>query len=204
MNRPSQPTLTPATLAWVRSLAAQHGVTEHHIIDSCNKEYKGGAEEAKRRADMTQEVINDYRTSTRFAPPPLVAGSKPSPGEKVIITRVSDTASLRIWGDMYHDRGMFAFDFVDNWGRYIKTSPGTKIFADRPDSGCEILSLEERLAKNHPHASQVVDYDPEWETYLVVERTRMCVVQPGYPDFYITIPSWRPRGSTCAIISEYW
>ncbi|KAF8888655.1 hypothetical protein BD779DRAFT_1785789 [Infundibulicybe gibba] len=88
-----------------------------YLIDSCIKEHgTNGVAVAKMIADQFQQTINDWQISNlHFTPVPV---TKPSPGERTIIIKLSDDdddIKLRVWGDPFNDAHFFCFDFINGF-----------------------------------------------------------------------------------------
>jgi len=45
--------------------------------------------------------------------------------------------------------------------------------------------------------------DPNWETYLIPEGTRLRITHPGHPDYFLNIPNRQPNGQVLQVPS-YW
>ncbi|KAF8870665.1 hypothetical protein BD779DRAFT_1579213, partial [Infundibulicybe gibba] len=182
--------LAPDVRAWVQSLVS-HGISEQYLIDSCNKLYgTNGVAVAKIEAEKAQQLINQ--------------GHEPSPNEKVIVVKLSDDDSIRIWGNVFNDPYVFAFDFINSQGEHIRTPPDVKIYSDGLGPPGEVLSMEYLCQWPSPTASNTWPCDPDEETYLIAEGSKIRIVRPGHPDCHLTIPSRRPRDGRYVAMPEYW
>ncbi|KAF8867907.1 hypothetical protein BD779DRAFT_1208859 [Infundibulicybe gibba] len=129
---------------------------------------------------------------------------EPSPDEKVIVVKLSDDNSIRIWGNVFNDPHVFAFDFINIQGEHIRTPPDVKIYSDGPGPFGEVLSMEHLCQWPGPTSSNTWPCDPNEETYLIAEGSKIRIVRPGNPDCHLTIPSRRPRDGRYVAMPEYW
>ncbi|KAF8888559.1 hypothetical protein BD779DRAFT_449261 [Infundibulicybe gibba] len=197
--------LAPDVRAWVQSLVNQYGITEQYLTESCNKLYgANGVAVAKMEAEKAQQLINEgHVISSEFTP--ILVVPKPSPNERMIIVKLSDDDSIRIWEHVFTDPHVFFFDFINGQGEYIRTPPDVKIYSDGPGPFGEVLSMEQ-LSQRPGTATPRTwpGYDPNEETYLIAEGSKIRIVRPGHLDCHLTIPSRRPRDGRYVVMPEYW
>jgi len=125
----------------------------------------------------------------------------------VAIAPLDDNLAIRVWGGDIASVQVFSFDFINGQQQYILTPPGLKIYAESdifsPSSELtKVLSIEASLEQMKVESvefrtsaelarGEQAD-DPNWETYLIPEGTRLRITQPGKVDCFLNIPYRTP------------
>ena len=129
---------------------------------------------------------------------------------------LDDNFAIRIWDGHMSPHHFYCFDFVNRQGQYILTPHGLKIYAEATEfsPGGEVLSMEASVERAMAHSAEfrtTMDIardgrigDPNWETYLIPEGTRLRFIQPGKEDCFLSIPFRNPPGTTLILRPNLW
>lgn len=124
---------------------------------------------------------------------------------------LDDNLAIRVWGGDLAQSHAYCFDFINRQRQYIRTPSGLKIYAETNSfnpSG-EVLSIEASLERTMAQSMQFQTtmelarggqaVDPNWETYIIPEGTRLRITQLGKADSFLTIPIRTPNGRTLTL-----
>jgi hypothetical protein len=132
-------------------------------------------------------------------------------GEKVIFALLDDNLAIRVWDGDLAPCHAYSFDFVNHQRQYIPAPPGLKIYAEANGfiPGGEVLSIEASLERAMVQSMQfrrTIELarggqtgDPNWETYIIPEGTRLRITQLGKADCFLNIPIRTSNGRTLTL-----
>ncbi|KAF8875424.1 hypothetical protein BD779DRAFT_1678228 [Infundibulicybe gibba] len=137
---------------------------------------------------------------------PVIRVGKPSADEIVLTREITKDIFFRMWGGDLRDFHVFNFDLVDQHGQYMPVPPGMHIYlvdSGPPDRDLEVFPIEKSYQPAN-NQTNVEELDPDWETFIVGEGTRLRFRSPDGEDCYLNIPFWRPKDGIVVEIPERW
>ncbi|KAM6494499.1 hypothetical protein JOM56_010860 [Amanita muscaria] len=183
--------------------ARRSGYSEDQVRQVLTDDY--GCPERGMRA-IQAALAEDEAIMAREFPPgrePIKLGRKPNTGEQVTFAQLREDLWIRVWGGVLDH--CFHFDFVNGERRYMRTPSDVEIYAEAigGNPGGRVLSIEASIEAAKARSSELAvsmqgarddsQVDPDWETYVILEGTRLRIKQSHQPDRFLSIPVRTPQ-----------